>query len=68
MNAHVLIAIAVLPLLGAVIAGLFGRWIGRAGAHSVAIAGVAVSCALSVYVLKQTYLDGVPNFNAAVYT
>ncbi len=68
MNPNVLIAIAVLPLIGAVIAGLLGRWIGRAGAHSVTIAGVAVSCALSVYVLKQIYLDGVPNFNAPVYT
>ncbi len=68
MNPNVLLAIAVLPLIGAVIAGLFGRWIGRAGAHSVTIAGVAVSCALSVYVLKQIYLDGVPNFNAPVYT
>jgi NADH-quinone oxidoreductase subunit L len=68
MNPNVLMAIAFLPLLGAVIAGLFGRWIGRAGAHSVTIAGVAVSCALSIYVLKQLYLDGVPNYNGAVYS
>jgi NADH-quinone oxidoreductase subunit L len=68
MNPHILLAIALLPLLGALIAGLFGRVIGRAGAHTVTITGVAISCALSLYVLKQSYWDGVPTFNGAVYT
>src|SRR5690348_9570818 len=68
MNPHVLLAIALLPLVAAVIAGLGGRVIGRAGAHTVTIIGVAISCALSMYVLKQLYADGVPTFNGAVYT
>ena len=68
MNPHVLIAIPLLPLVAAVIAGLGGRVIGRAGAHTVAIIGVAVSFALSMYVLKQLYADGVPTFNGPVYT
>src|SRR5579872_1263254 len=68
MNPDILIAIAGLPLLGALIAGLFGRVIGRAGAHTVTIAGVAVSCALSLYILKQLYADGVATFNGPVYT
>ncbi|MHB8816096.1 MAG: NADH-quinone oxidoreductase subunit L [Steroidobacteraceae bacterium] len=68
MNPHVLIAIPLLPLVAAVIAGLGGRVIGRAGAHTVTILGVAISCALSMYVLKQLYADGVPTFNGAVYT
>jgi NADH-quinone oxidoreductase subunit L len=42
-----LLTIALAPLLGAILAGLFGRQIGRAGAHWVTILGVAVSCALS---------------------
>ena len=37
--------------LAALIAGLFGRQIGRAGAHWVTILGVGASCALSFYVL-----------------
>ena len=41
--------------------------IGRAGAHSVTIAGVALSFGLSAYVLKQL-LDGAPPFNGTVYT
>jgi len=68
MNPNVLIAIAFLPLIGSIIAGLLGRVIGRAGAHTVTIASVAVSCALSVHVLKQLYLDGVPVFDGPVYS
>ena len=43
-----LVLIVLAPLIGAILAGLFGRQIGRAGAHTVTILGVAVSCALSV--------------------
>jgi NADH-quinone oxidoreductase subunit L len=68
MNPHVLIAIPLLPLAAAVLAGLGGRLIGRAGAHTVTIAAVAVSCALSMLILKQLYADGAPTFNAPVYT
>jgi NADH-quinone oxidoreductase subunit L len=68
MNPHVLIAIPLLPLLAAAIAGLGGRIIGRAGAHTLTILGVAASCALSMLVLKQLYADGVPTFNGPVYT
>jgi NADH-quinone oxidoreductase subunit L len=68
MNPHVLLAIAVLPLIAAIIAGLFGRFIGHVGAHLVAIAGVAVSCWLSLGVLRQIYWGGVPAYDAAVYT
>ena len=68
MNPHVLIAIPLLPLVAAVMAGLGGRVIGRAGAHTVTILGVAASCALSMLVLKQLYADGVPAFNGPVYT
>ncbi|MBV8806453.1 MAG: NADH-quinone oxidoreductase subunit L, partial [Sinobacteraceae bacterium] len=68
MSLTVLVLIAMLPLAGAIIAGLLGHWIGRAGAHSVTIAAVAISFGLSAYVLKQIYLDGVPAFDGPVYT
>lgn len=63
----ILIAIVLAPLLGSIIAGLFGRQVGRAGAHSVTIAGVAISCALSTYTLWQL-MQGAPVFNENVYT
>jgi NADH-quinone oxidoreductase subunit L len=67
MNQSVLIAIPLLPLLAAVIAGVGGRWIGRAGAHSVTIAAVAVSCWLSLGVLRQLLAHG-GSYDLPVYT
>lgn len=63
----ILLTIVLAPLLAAIVAGLAGRVIGRIGAHSLTILGVAVSFALSVYVLKQL-LDGAPSFDGSVYT
>ncbi|MCL6619889.1 NADH-quinone oxidoreductase subunit L [Thermomonas hydrothermalis] len=62
-----LVLIVLLPLLGSLLAGLFGRQIGRAGAHTVTILGVAISCALSMHVLWQL-LQGAPVFNENLYT
>jgi NADH-quinone oxidoreductase subunit L len=62
------LTIALAPLAAAVIAGLFGKAIGRAGAHCVTIAGVAISCALSFYVLYQILVKGQAPFNGTVYT
>ena len=68
MNPNVLLAIALLPLIAAIIAGLGGRLIGRAGAHTVTCLAVGVSCALSAMVLKQMWWDGVPTYDAPLYT
>jgi NADH-quinone oxidoreductase subunit L len=62
------LTIALAPLVGAIAAGLFGRAIGRAGAHSVTIAGVALSCGLSVYVLYKLVYEGMAPYDGAVYT
>ena len=67
MNPTLLVLIPVLPLIASIVAGLFGKQIGRAGAHSITIAGVAISCALSLYVLKQVYFDNVPTYEGTVY-
>ena len=60
--------IVIAPLIGAIIAGLFGRLIGRAGAHWVTIIGVSVSTLLSAVVFKQIVMDGGAVFDGAVYT
>ena len=62
------LTIALAPLVAAIIAGLFGRSIGRIGAHSITIAGVALSCGLSIYVLSKFVFDGMAPFNGTVYT
>jgi NADH-quinone oxidoreductase subunit L len=56
------------PLIGSIIAGLFGSKVGRAGAHWVTIIGVAISCVLSIYVFKYINIDGGETFNASIYT
>ena len=68
LNPNVLLAIPLLPLVASVIAGLGGRLIGRAGAHTLTCLAVGVSCVLSLMVLKQVYLDGAPLYDAPVYT
>ncbi|MDO9371586.1 MAG: proton-conducting transporter membrane subunit, partial [Gammaproteobacteria bacterium] len=65
---QVYLGIVLAPLFGAVLAGLFGKYIGRSGSHWVTIAGVAVSCALSLLVFKQIIIDGAAPFNGAIYT
>ena len=62
------LTIALAPLVAAIIAGLFGRTIGRSGAHSITILGVGLSCALSVYVLYRFVFDGMAPYDATVYT
>ncbi|PCJ50909.1 MAG: NADH-quinone oxidoreductase subunit L [Gammaproteobacteria bacterium] len=60
--------IAIAPLIGAIIAGLFGKQIGKTGAHIVTIAGVGFSTIASMFVLKYLALDGGEAYNASVYT
>ena len=62
------LTIVLAPLIACIIAGLFGKAIGRVGAQSVTISGVAISCALSFYVLYQQLFGGMPTFNGTVYT
>src|SRR5262245_63024227 len=66
LSPSLLVAAPVAPLTGAVVAGLFGKTIGRRGAHSVTILGVLVSFILSAMVLKAVAVDGA-RFNATVY-
>ena len=54
------------PLIGALIAGLFGRAIGRTMSHVVTIAGVAIALVASIIVLQST-LAG-ETFNGPLYT
>ncbi len=67
MTPNLLIAIPLLPLLAALLAGLAGRRIGRAASAGVTILAVGTACALSLYVAKLVYLDGVPAWDGTVY-
>ena len=64
MNVYLIAALA--PLAGAIVAGLFGRQIGRTGAHWVTIIGVAVSMIASAVVFRDVMQGNL--FNGTVYT
>src|SRR5450755_1943549 len=66
LSAGLLLAVPIAPLVGAVVAGLFGKKVGRAGAHTVTILGVAIAFAISVLVLPAVVADGA-RFNATIY-
>src|SRR5450755_3202059 len=66
LSPALLVAVPVAPLIGAIVAGLFGTRIGRAGAHRVTILGVAIAFAISSWVLYSVVADGA-HFNATIY-
>lgn len=70
LSASTLLAVPLAPLVGSVVAGVFGtklggNLIGRRTTHSVTILGVAVAFALSVMTLLAV-MDGA-RFNATIY-
>ena len=65
---QIYLTIVLAPLIAAILAGLFGRRIGRTAAHTVTIGGVGLSCVLSLWVLKAHAFDGAAPFNQALYT
>jgi NADH-quinone oxidoreductase subunit L len=64
---NIYLTIVLSPLIASVIAGLFGRQVGRAGAHTVTILGVAIACVLSMYVLWDQLANGAAVYNETVY-
>ena len=68
LSTSILLTIALAPLVGCLLAGFFGRFIGRAGSHTVTTLGVALACGLSIYVLYQLTAGGAPVYNQNIYT
>ncbi|TPG27165.1 NADH-quinone oxidoreductase subunit L [Variovorax guangxiensis] len=71
LSASTLLAVPMAPLVGAVLAGLFGtkfggNHIGRKVTHSLTILGVAIAFILSAMTLKSVVVDGA-RFNATLY-
>lgn len=64
----VYLAIVLAPLVGSLIAGLFGKVIGRSGAHWVTIIGVGLSSMLSLLAYYHIFYNGGEIYNATIYT
>ncbi|WP_088286675.1 NADH-quinone oxidoreductase subunit L [Ideonella sp. A 288] len=65
LSQNLLLAVPLAPLVGAVVAGFFGKAIGRSGAHIVTCLGVLISFVLSAMVLNDVL--GGARFNATIY-
>ena len=63
---QIYLAIPLLPLLAAIVVGLFGKLLPRATAHILTILGVGASFVLSLYVLNDA-ISSVP-YNEPVYS
>ena len=66
ISQNLLLTVALAPLVGAIVAGFFGKTVGRRGSHWVTILGVLISFIGSAMVLKQVAVDGA-RFNATIY-
>lgn len=69
-NPTLLTLIPLAPLVGAILTGFFGTQfmgnvLGRKACHRIAILGVAIACALSIYVLTQVIAGA--RFNGNIY-
>ena len=66
LSTAMLVAIPLAPLAGAILAGFFGKLIGRAGAHTATILGVLVALVLSALVFVDVSHGA--RFDQALYT
>jgi len=66
LSPNLLLAVPLAPLAGAIIAGFFGKAVGRRGAHTATILGVLIAFILSAMTLKSVAFNGA-RFNATIY-
>jgi len=67
-NIQVYLAIVLAPLIGSALTGIFGTYMSRRVAHTLTIAGVALSFILSLVVFNYHVLNDMPDYNENVYT
>ncbi len=65
LNPNLLLWVPLAPLVGCILAGFFGKTIGRRGAHMVTILGVAISAVLSAMTLWEVAQGA--RFNGTIY-
>ncbi|MEJ7137754.1 NADH-quinone oxidoreductase subunit L [Amphibiibacter pelophylacis] len=66
LSPGLLLFVALAPLAGAILAGFFGKTLGRTTSHRITILGVALSFLASAYVFKQVAFAGA-SFNGTIY-
>jgi len=66
LSPNLLLTVPLAPLAGAIVAGFFGKTVGRRGSHIVTILGVLIAFIISAMTLYSVAVDGA-RFNATVY-
>lgn len=66
LSQNLLLTVPLAPLAGAIVAGFFGKTVGRRGSHVVTILGVLIAFIISAMTLYSVAVDGA-RFNATVY-
>ena len=66
LSQNMLLVVPLAPLVGSLIAGLAGKFVGRRGAHVFTILGVLIAFIVSAMTLKSVAVDGA-RFNATLY-
>ncbi|HEU6455736.1 MAG TPA: NADH-quinone oxidoreductase subunit L, partial [Roseateles sp.] len=66
LSQNLLLTVPLAPLAGAVVAGFFGKTVGRRGSHMATILGVLIAFIISAMTLYSVAVDGA-RFNATVY-
>ena len=62
---NLLLTVPLAPLVGAIVAGFFGKTVGRRGSHTITILGVLIAFILSAQTLYSVAVDGA-RFNATI--
>jgi NADH-quinone oxidoreductase subunit L len=65
---NIYLAIVISPLAGSIMAGLFGKLLGRSGAHWITITSVGISSILSLLAYYHLFYNGGEIYNETVYT
>ena len=66
LSQNLLLTVPLAPLAGAILAGFFGKTIGRRASHMVTILGVFIAFVISAMTLYSVAVDGA-RFNATIY-
>jgi NADH-quinone oxidoreductase subunit L len=66
LSQNLLLTVPLAPLVGSIVAGLFGKSVGRRGAHVITILGVLIAFICSAIVFQAVAFEGA-RYNATVY-
>jgi len=68
LNPNLLLAIPLLPLVAAIVSGIFCSVLPRKLVHWLTIIGVAAACGMSIHVAGSIFFHGAETYNDTVYT